>query len=631
LIGIRTQVTAIFLLVTGIFVIFSTFSITTGQDFIQESVGQSSLLLAQDMARFIDIGVSDNIDDLIIFSKTDIVQKTLLESNQEFDNLSDIQSYIDQQDDAWVSTPYETITPFMQSLISNELAEGLKKNFVEKINPRTGHSVFSELFLTNEYGTNVAQSGKTTDYRQDDEDWWQKAKANGISIGKTEYDESTKTDIISIGIKITDEDGDFAGVLKAGLSVRSIIREAEIFTQYEETTNVNIVTEKGHLIYSTEAIRFNENISEQPFFKKLQSGQQEGFFVDEGEFTKELVVYSRPSHLEFLGNQDWIIVIKHEIGKVGVLSGMLELRDRMLINSLVIVGVAIVGGIIFSRGISVPITRLIYLAKEIGKGNFDVKVDLKGRGEIAQLVKNMQGMGIALKNAKKEKDEFIAMISHELKTPLTPIKIYATTLKNPKGFGELNQKQTEAVDGIHFNALRLERLIGDLLDVQRLEAGRMVFKKEKFSVNEVFDDAVKDYQIMTRETNIQITSKVDEEIILNSDKKRIEEVLDNLSRNSIDFVSKDTGTIQIIAEHHLDEILFTVKDNGKGIPKEAQKKLFTKFYQADTSITRKHGGTGLGLAICKGIVEELGGKIWLESEVGKGTNVYFTIPIGESQ
>jgi len=132
LIGIRTQIISIFLLVTAIFVIFATFSITTGQDFIQESVGQSSLLLAQDMARFIDIGVSNNVNDLIDFSKTDIVQKTVLESNQEFENLSDIQGYIDLQDDTWVSTPYETITPFMQSLISNELAEDLKKKFRRK-------------------------------------------------------------------------------------------------------------------------------------------------------------------------------------------------------------------------------------------------------------------------------------------------------------------------------------------------------------------------------------------------------------------------------------------------------------------------------------------------------------------
>jgi len=589
------------------------------------------VLLAQDMARFVEFGVSVKIEDLIDYSKTNLVQNTLLKSNQEFGEFEDVQGRITQQEDDWRSVPEETITPFMQSLISNELAEDVRKNFVEKINPRTGHSAFAEVFLTNEYGANVAQSGKTSDYRQDDEDWWQQAKTNGISISKTEYDESAKTDVIPIGIKITDESGNFVGVLKAALSVRSIIREAEIFTQYDVATQVNIVTEEGRLVYSTKAFRFNEDISDHSFFDKLQRGQQGGFFVDDGRFKTELVAYARPHNLQVLGEQDWIFVIKHQIGEVGILSGVLTLRNNMIISSVIIVAIAIGLGIIFSRSISNPITKLTYLAKEIGKENFDAQVNLKGSGEIAQLVKSMKNMGTALKKAKKSKDEFVAMLSHELKTPLTPIKIYASALKKPKVFGELNQKQAEAVEGIQFNALRLERLIADLLDAQRIDMGRMAFSKEKFSVNEVLDAAVKDYRIISQEKNIQITSKIDEEIIIYSDKKRIEQVLDNLSRNSIDFVPKDTGIIQIFAEKNNGNVLFTVKDNGKGISKEDQKKLFQKFYQADISATREHGGTGLGLVICRGIVEGLGGKIWLESEVGKGTNVYFTIPSDELQ
>jgi len=611
--------------------VMAIYSVTAGQDSIQQSVGQSSALLAQDMARFVEFGITVKIDDLIDYSQTNLVQNALLTSNQEFDELEDMQGYITQQDVDWRSVPEETITPFMQSLISNELAEEIRKNFVEKINPRTGHSAFAEVFLTNVYGANVAQSGKTTDYRQDDEDWWQKAKVSKISIGETEYDKSAKTDVIPIGIKIIDENGNFVGVLKAALSVRSIIREAEIFTQYDIATQVNIITEEGRLVYSTKAFRFNEDISDHSFFDKLQSGQQGGFFVDEGKFKKELVAYARPHNLQVLGEQDWIFVIKHQIGEVGILSGMLTLRDNLIFTSTVIIGIAIVLGIIFSRGFSNEFKKLTYLASEIGKENFDVKVNLKGKGEMAQLFKNMKCMGTALKDAKKSKDEFVAMISHELKTPLTPIKIYTTALKKPKVFGELNQKQAEAVDGINFNALRLERLIEDLLDAQRLEMGRMAFSKEKFSVNEVLGQAVKDYRIISQEKNIQITTKIDEEIIIYSDRKRIEQVLDNLSRNSIDFVPKDTGIIQIFAEKNNGNVLFRVKDNGKGISKENQKKLFQKFYQADISATRKHGGTGLGLNICRGIVEGLGGKIWLESEVGKGTNVYFTIPGGKLQ
>ena len=115
--------------------------------------------------------------------------------------------------------------------------------------------------------------------------------------------------------------------------------------------------------------------------------------------------------------------------------------------------------------------------------------------------------------------------------------------------------------------------------------------------------------------------------MLKGDRSRLEQVLNNLILNAVDFVPVNGGRIEMRAERNDDKVLFTIKDNGMGIPKDKQHHLFTQFYQLDTSATRKHGGSGLGLSICKGIVEALGGKIWLESDTGKGTIFYFTIPI----
>lgn len=625
MIGIRIVVISIFLLITSLFVIQAMYSVTVGQEFIQESVGQSSLLLAEDMAKFIEFGVSIKINDLTDYSKTDIVQKVLLKSNQEFSEFEDIRGYVEQQDRIWTTTSYETITPFMQSLISNELAEDIRKKFVEKINPKTSQSVFVELFVTNQYGANVAQSGKTTDYGQDDEDWWQKAKTNGISIGKTEYDESTKTDIIPIGIKITDEDGNFIGVLKAALSVRSIIREAEISTQYEDTTQVNIVTEKGNIIYSTKAFRFNENISDHSFFNQLQSGQQQGFFVNDKKFKKELVVYVRPSHLEVLGEQDWIVVIKHDIGEVGILSGMITLRENIIISSVIIVGIALGIGIIFSRDISNPILQLTYLAKEIGKENFDAKVTVKGRGEIAQLIKNMKDMGSELKNAKKQKEEFISMITHELKTPLTPIMGFCQALNDPEILGILTPKQKDAVETISKNANRLNSIIGDLLDSHRLDFHKIKFNFNPVNVVELINSIINNYEKEIESKKIQVTVDAKQPILLTTDKQRVEQILTNIFVNSIDFVPKDTGKISVNAKLQEDSVLFTIQDNGTGIPPEEIDNIFDSFSQIDTAITRKHGGAGLGLAICKALVAKLDGKIWVESKLGQGTTFYFTI------
>ena len=601
------------------------YSITASQDFIQQSVGQSSVLLAEDTAKSIEFRVSIKIDKLIDFSKTEVVQKALLESNLEFGELEDIQGYITQQEDEWRSVPAESITPFMQSLISNELSEDIRKNFVDKINSKTGHSVFTEVFLTNEYGANVAQSGKTTDYRQDDEDWWQKAKVNGISIGKAEYDESAEADIIPIGIRITDEDGNFVGVLKAPLSIISIIQEAEISPRYDETTQVNIVTGDGNLIYSTEAFRFNEDVSDHSFFDKLQSGQQQGFFVDDGESKKELFAYIRPSNLQVLGEQDWIIVISHEIGEVGILSGMLTLQNNLIIAFVIILAIAIGLGIIFSRDISVPITKLAYLAKEIGKENFDVEVNIRGKGEIIQLIKNMQNMGTKLKNAKKHKEEFISMITHELKTPLTPIIGFCQSLRDPEILGTLSKDQLDAVDTISKNANRLQSIIGDLMDSHRLDLEKMKFNFTEVDVVESIRYVIDNYDTELKSKKIYVNVSAVSPMLLTTDKIRLEQVLTNIFINSIDFVPNDNGKIFVSAKLQTDHILFTITDNGAGIPPEEIDNIFDSFSQIDTALTRKHGGAGLGLAICKALVTKLGGKIWVESELGKGTTFYFTI------
>jgi len=128
---------------------------------------------------------------------------------------------------------------------------------------------------------------------------------------------------------------------------------------------------------------------------------------------------------------------------------------------------------------------------------------------------------------------------------------------------------------------------------------------------------------------INFTIKCPKNLILNSDKQRLRQVLDNLIRNSVDFVPIKDGMISVEAKIKEKNIIFSVQDNGPGIPKEKQSHIFKKFYQIDTSATRKHGGTGLGLVICKGIAEGLDGKIWLESEFGKGTTFFICLPAKE--
>lgn len=253
------------------------------------------------------------------------------------------------------------------------------------------------------------------------------------------------------------------------------------------------------------------------------------------------------------------------------------------------------------------------------------RIDISKRKGIEE--KLNQALG-ELKTIDLKKGEFSSMMSHELKTPLAPIIGWCDALQKPEILGKLNADQTTAIKSIFDNAMRLEKLIDDLLDAQKLDMGKMRFEKKYLEVDEMMNDLAMSYKHVVKEKQISLVNSTNEKIKLNSDRKRIDGVLANLICNAIDFVPKDHGRIEINAKNQGDSVLFSVKDNGKGIAKADLDSLFKKFYQVDTSLRRKHGGTGLGLAICKGITDLLGGKIWVESKVGAGATFYFTIPKG---
>ncbi len=227
---------------------------------------------------------------------------------------------------------------------------------------------------------------------------------------------------------------------------------------------------------------------------------------------------------------------------------------------------------------------------------------------------------------ERQKEEFLSVVTHELKSPLTPIVGFSQALLKPGMIGDLNEKQTNAMNTILANAKRLRTLIGDLLDVHKLELGKMHFEMKEFSLNDLLKNIGLSFNYVAKEKMITINTAIDQEITMTSDRQRIEQVITNLTYNAVDFIPKDTGRIDITISQIDSNVHFAVKDNGVGIMPEKQKQLFSKFYQADTSATRKHGGTGLGLSICKGIVESLGGTIGVESQVDVGSKFYFVLP-----
>jgi signal transduction histidine kinase len=227
------------------------------------------------------------------------------------------------------------------------------------------------------------------------------------------------------------------------------------------------------------------------------------------------------------------------------------------------------------------------------------------------------------------KDEFLAMITHELKTPLVPIQGYADILLSGH-LGNLTDKQKERIAVIKSSAVSLLQLISDLLDVQKLELGQLKMKKVVGGMSETVTKSIQALQPHIDELKITIENIVDKNIAVAHDSERIIQVLTNLIKNSLKAVKPQTGLIRIYSEEDQNEVRIMVYDNGVGIPYEKQANLFTKFYQVDASLTREKGGSGLGLSICKGIIEAHGGKISLKSSADGGTTVIFSLPKHET-
>ena len=223
------------------------------------------------------------------------------------------------------------------------------------------------------------------------------------------------------------------------------------------------------------------------------------------------------------------------------------------------------------------------------------------------------------------------MINHELKTPLVPIKGYTDMLLFPKIMGDLNEKQKKAINSISYNVGKLELLISDILDVYKLDMGKLNLSKKDVDVNQLITSNMLEFKPLAGQKNTKIDADIQYSGVVYCDRRRIDQVITNMIKNAIDFVPADTGKIMLRVSKKGNQIIFSVEDNGIGIPPNKIDSLFKKFYQIDTSMTRKHGGTGLGLAISKGIVEAHGGEMWVDKEYVDGAKFIFTLPIKDEK
>jgi len=303
----------------------------------------------------------------------------------------------------------------------------------------------------------------------------------------------------------------------------------------------------------------------------------------------------------------------------------------VLFGAVAAVIIALIVAYFVSRSITLPIRQMQETAQQIAKGDFGKRVRIKSRDELGELAKSFNTMADELQHQMENlrrmdrmRTDFVANVSHELKTPLTLIRGYIETLEDRA----MDDKKaaTKFISIIKEHADRLANIVNDLLSLSELELSDDSVHKTEFDLKEIIDEISLGFGHALADKKQMLTvSSQGGDLTIRADHDKIEQVFVNLIDNAVKY-TKESGCIELSLVELDREVCVTVQDNGIGIPREHRERIFERFYRVDKARSRDLGGTGLGLSIAKHIVLAHNGKISIESEFNKGTKISVILP-----
>jgi signal transduction histidine kinase len=676
--GIRFKITAsicavvlIVIFLSSSLVYFVTYKTLT------ELIGDKYNQIAKIISFYISGLLSGEVTDVETYASRPLWKDAIVENNLKYENMGNdaIKEHLIDMDKKWIEA--EEDNPLLQEYLKNRISGSMTSILEYRQN-------VAELILTDKYGGIVAVSDKTSDFYQADEKWWQEAYNSGkgsVYVSNVEFDDSSGRWCVIIAVPVKDENDNVIGVCKENMDVEKFLSFLD-FINIGKTGHLVLTNGEGNILYHkgigimTMPYVGNEN------FKDLFRENEKSYAVRNVHIHKENMIAAVDDvYFQEMPTKElpWKIFVEQESSEV--FYTIKKFVRGMFLILIGILAIVVPLAFFFSGFISKPIKKLHEATEKIILGDLDYRIKLETGDEIEQLgdsfnemVSDIQEKQSQLNETKNQieksaqeleskvitrteelthvneatlniledlseaknklqkalniKTEFTSMVSHELRTPLTAIKEGIALIADGTS-GPVNPEQKEFLDIAKRNVDRLARLINDVLDFQKLEAGIVSFNMQENNVNDILTEVKSAMAPLIKERGLELVVNLCDSLPnVKCDKDKIIQVVTNIVNNAIKFTQK--GSIEITSSTKTkfpDMVQVCVKDTGPGISAEDMLQLFQKYTQFGKMTDRK-GGSGLGLAISRDIIKAHKGEIWAESELGKGSKFYFELPIG---
>lgn len=595
----------------ALFLIFAVYGMITFDLSIQEMKKLLSTRnegFAFNMMQDLDKSIDKRIEDFRGITKERLVQRTVIESNEDFRSLHDVEAFVKAKE-ADIEK-FDEPTPFLEDGLNMELSQDLL-NTIQFYRDEYNYDVVKEIFVTNEFGANVALGYGTTDYRQDDEEWWQITKNSGIYLGELRYSQQYDSFVLPVGLRIDDNEGNFIGVMRILITLEDLIHEfvndVEIITV--PGREVILLDSEKRIIYHN-GIQDFESVGTEIFVTQFENDTDVGTIeIPNSLGQSNMLSFAKSTGYRTFEGFGWTVVINQSSSSL--VGEFVELRDTILLVSILGMIGSVIIGLVIAFFISQPLRELSLMALSISKGKFNVQVKKTKIDEINVISDSFNQMSDSLKKLiETEKElaeakvriknerlvaigELSASMAHDLKNPLATIRSSADIIKRAKkgrdkDIDEVLARMDRAIS-------RISHQIEDVLNFVRITPLTM----KNVQIHSIFDSALESIEI-PKNIEIEFPKSTLE---IKCDMGKIEIVFINLILNAIQSIGNNSGKITINVKEDSPNIIIEVIDTGDGIPEEFLGKIF------DPLVTTKEKGTGLGLSTCKNIIEQHGGKV----------------------